>query len=185
MAKLIKGGNVQNIIMDSDVIMTSESKLGKTLDEVLEDQQSDIDRLKSNVKYIYAYGGVGGSGSGGGSGSSSNSNPILLVLLNGVEVKKDGDTIILDGAGKYSLYVKINNAGEKNYFMGYTTNGSVVSEDKINIPIDSSSKYKKEIDIDLTTNGILNVSISAFIFLCSLKQVCSFWYFNNSGLIVF
>ena len=160
MAKLIKGGNVQNIIMDSDVIMTSESKLGKTLDVVLEEQQSDIDRLKSNVKYIYAYGGVGGSGTGGGSGSSSNSNPILLVLLNGVEVKKDGDVIILDGAGKYSLYVKINNAGEKNYFMGYTTNGSVVSEDKINIPIDSSSKYKKEIDIDLTTNGILNVSIS-------------------------
>ena len=68
MAKLIKGDSVQNIITDGDVIVTSPSKIGKTLDEVLVEQQSDIDRLKSNVKYIYAYGGVGGSGSGGGTG---------------------------------------------------------------------------------------------------------------------
>ena len=61
MAKLIKGSNVQNIIMDSDIIMTSESKIGNTLDQVLVEQQFDIDKLKSNIKYIYAYGSVGSS----------------------------------------------------------------------------------------------------------------------------
>ena len=75
MAKLIKGSNVQNIIMDSDIIMTSESKIGKTLDQVLVEQQFDIDKLKSNIKYIYAYGGVGGSGSGG---SGTGEKPVRV-----------------------------------------------------------------------------------------------------------
>ena len=84
MAKLITGDSVQNIITDGDVIVTSPSKLGKTLDEVLVEQQSDIDRLKSNVKYIYAYGGVGGSGVGG---SGSGEKPIsVLMTLNGVAI---------------------------------------------------------------------------------------------------
>ena len=91
MAKLIKGDNVQNIITDGDVLVTSPSKIGKTLDEVLKEQQSDIDRLKSNVKYIYAYGGVGGSGSGG-SGTGSGNGPIsILITLNGVAVSKSED----------------------------------------------------------------------------------------------
>ena len=100
MAKLIKGDSVQNIITDGDVIVTSPSKIGKTLDEVLVEQQSDIDKLKSNVKYIYAYGGVGGSGSGGGTGSGEK--PIsVLITLNGVAVNNNGSAIILDGKGKY------------------------------------------------------------------------------------
>ena len=68
MAKLIKGDSIQNIITDGDIVITSSSKIGKTLNDVLVKQQSDIDRLKSNVKYIYAYGGVGNTGGSGGSG---------------------------------------------------------------------------------------------------------------------
>ena len=134
MAKLIKGDNVQNIITDGDVIVTSPSKIGKTLDEVLSEQQSDIDRLKSNVKYIYAYGGVGGSGSGGGSGSTEK--PIsVLITLNGVSVNNGSDAIILDGKGKYKLYIKVSNAGGKNLFVGYTTNGSTVTDTLIVHPL--------------------------------------------------
>ena len=94
MAKLIKGNSVQNIITDGDVIITSPSKIGKTLDEVLDEQQSDIDRLKSNVKYIYAYGGVGGSGSGG-SGSGSGSTPVsAFIELDGNAISNGGDDIV-------------------------------------------------------------------------------------------
>ena len=56
MAKLIKGDNVQNIITDGDilvtsgdVLVTSPSQIGKTLSDVLNEQQSDINKLKSNV----------------------------------------------------------------------------------------------------------------------------------------
>ena len=158
MAKLIKGDNVQNIITDGDVIVTSPSKIGKTLDEVLDEQQSDIDKLKSNVKYIYAYGGVGGSGSGG---SGSGEKPIsVLITLNGVAVNNGGSAIILDGKGKYKLYVKISNAGGKNLFMGYTTNGSTVTDDLMLYSLNGDNKYKRDIDIELNTNGVLNIAIS-------------------------
>ena len=158
MAKLIKGDNVQNIITDGDVIVTSPSKIGKTLDEVLVEQQSDIDRLKSNVKYIYAYGGVGGSGSGG-SGTGSGNGPIsILITLNGVAVNKSGSAIILDGAGKYTLYVKVSNAGGKNLFMGYTTNGSTVTDAKMTYPLNGDNKYRMEMEIQLDSNGVLNIA---------------------------
>ena len=55
MAKLIKGDNVQNIITDGDVLVTSPSKIGKTLGDVLNEQQSDIDRLKSNEKVSFVF----------------------------------------------------------------------------------------------------------------------------------
>ena len=158
MAKLIKGDVVQNIITDGDVIVTSPSKIGKTLDEVLIEQQSDIDRLKSNVKYIYAYGGVGGSGSGGG---GSVDKPIsTLITLNGVAVSNGGNTIILDGRGKYKLYVKVSNASGKNLFMGYTTNGSMVTDELMFYTLNGDNKYKREIEIELTGNGVLNISLS-------------------------
>ena len=160
MAKLIKGDSVQNIITDGDVIVTSPSKIGKTLDEVLVEQQSDIDKLKSNVKYIYAYGGVGGSGSGG-SGSGSGEKPIsVLITLNGVAVNNGSGAIILDGKGKYKLYVKVSNAGGKNLFMGYTTNGSTVTDDLMFYTLNGDNKYKREIDVDLNTNGVLNIALS-------------------------
>ena len=154
MAKLIKGGNVQNIIMDSDVIMTSESKIGKTLDQVLVEQQSDIDKLKSNVKYIYAYGGVGGSGSGG---SGTGEKPVsIFITLNGTAVSNE--TIILDGRGKYKLYIKLSNAGGKNYFIRYSIN-SPVEDNMTSYPINGDNKYKREIDIDLNVNGSINIII--------------------------
>ena len=156
MAKLIKGGNVQNIIMDSDVIMTSESKFGKTLDQVLVEQQSDIDKLKSNVKYIYAYGGVGGSGTGG---SGTGEKPVsILITLNGTAVNNSNETIILDGRGKYKLYVKLSNAGGKNYFIGYSIN-SPVADKMMSYSINGDNRYKREIDIDLNVNGDINIRI--------------------------
>lgn len=159
MAKLIKGDSVQNIITDGDVIITSPSKIGKTLDEVLDEQQSDIDRLKSNVKYIYAYGGVGGSGSGGGSGSTDK--PVsILVTLNGVAVNNGDSAIILDGRGKYKLYVKASNAGGKNLFMGYTTNGSTVTDEMMFYTLNGDNKYKIEIEIELNENGVFNIALS-------------------------
>ena len=158
MAKLIKGNNVQNIITDGDVIITSPSNIGKTLDEVLNEQQSDINKLKSNIKYIYAYGGVGGSRSGG---SGSTEKPVsVLITLNGVAVNNGGGAIILDGRGRYKLYVKISNAGGRNLFMGYTTNGSTVTDNLMYYTLNGDNKYKTEIEVELNGNGILNIAVS-------------------------
>ena len=143
MAKLVKGDNIHNIITDGDVIITSPSKIGKTLNEVLNEHQSDIDRLKSNVKYIYAYGGVGGSGSGG---SGTGEKPVnVFIELNGKEICKDGDNaVVLNGKGNYTLKIKISNAGEKNYYMGYSTMGSV-DDDNMRYELKGENRYKVDI----------------------------------------
>ena len=156
MAKLIKGDNVQNIITDGDVLVTSPSQIGKTLCDVLNEQQSDINKLKSNVKYIYAYGGVGGSGSGG---SGTTEKPVtVFITLGDFAVTNGGDDIVLDGKGKYKLYIKLNNAGEKTYYMGYSTTGGV-TDNMLKYKLNGDNKYKQDIDIELNSNGTLVVKI--------------------------
>ena len=59
------GENFKNIILSNDVTVESGTNKGKSLDEILERQDSEIRELKSNVKWIYKYGGVG-TGKGGG-----------------------------------------------------------------------------------------------------------------------
>ena len=160
MVKFIKGESVHNIITDDDVILTSSSKMGKTLGEVLDEQQSDIDRLKSNIKYIYAYGGVGvGSGSGG-NGSGTTDKPLSFLITLGGATVNGGDPIVLDGKKNYTLYIKANNAGGRSLFVGYTTDGSNVSENMMRNELNGSNKYKTSIDLYLVGNNTLNIAIS-------------------------
>jgi hypothetical protein len=59
-----------NFISDKDIVITEGNNLGETLSDILDNQQSDLNQLKSNVKWLYKYGGIG---SGGGSGTGSTS----------------------------------------------------------------------------------------------------------------
>ena len=54
--------NGKNIILDSDVTVTESSS---SLSEVLKSHSNDLEKLKSNVKWLYKYGGVGSGGGGG------------------------------------------------------------------------------------------------------------------------
>ena len=157
---LKKDGKNYNIITDGDVTITSPSKIGKTLKNVIDEQQSDIDRLKSNIKYIYAYGGVGGSGSGSGSGGSNEKPITVRVTLNGSDITTGEEPIILDGKGNYKLYVKIGNASGKTLLMGYTTDGSNVTDRLLNNRLNIDNRYQIELDVYLVKNNVLNISIT-------------------------
>jgi hypothetical protein len=54
--------NGKNIILDSDVTVAESSN---SLSEVLKSYSNDLEKLKSNVKWLYKYGGVGSGGGGG------------------------------------------------------------------------------------------------------------------------
>ena len=95
--------NGKNIILSSDVTVESGSNRGKNLDEILEKQDSEIKELKSNVKWVYKYGGVG-SGKGGGPGISTAWS--IYARLGGELI--NGETIVLSGKGSYRLSLKIN-----------------------------------------------------------------------------
>lgn len=97
-------------ITDNDILLTDSRNAGKSLSTVLTNHTEDINKLKSNVKWIYQNGGVGGSGyggSGGGSGSSGGGSWSIFAQLNGLEIKS-GNTIVLDKPGTYNLMLAIN-----------------------------------------------------------------------------
>ena len=81
----MKVNNKQRIIIDDDIIVTSPRNLGDSLKDVIDEQRKDIETLKGNMKFIYAYGGIGGTGSGGSGGSSTTREPKLYVELQNIE----------------------------------------------------------------------------------------------------
>lgn len=107
--------NGNKIITDDDIILTGS---GKTLSEEITSQQRDITELRSNVKWIYKYGGVG---SGNGSGGGSSTDFSVYATIDGVQLKDQ--SIVLEGAGTYPLYIKINkpNGGTYNVQYSYST----------------------------------------------------------------
>lgn len=124
--------NGKNIITDSDVTVLERNS---TLADILKQQDTEISQLKSNVKWLYKYGGVG-SGSGGGNGSGDNNKRwYILVDVNGTSFQAsavdDGTTasgnLILNGEGSYPITVQVvrPNGGSFNaritYFNGVTS----------------------------------------------------------------
>jgi hypothetical protein len=66
--------NGKNIIFSEDVTLSGDSStLGNNLGEVLVNQNKELNKLKSNVKWLYKYGGVG-SGTSTSSGSTGGSD---------------------------------------------------------------------------------------------------------------
>lgn len=80
----MKYNGTDNIITDNDILVTSGSGSNKNLHTVIEEQQYDIDTLKSNVKWIYKYGGVGSGSGGSGSGSGSSGKWSFDVNINDI-----------------------------------------------------------------------------------------------------
>ena len=121
-----RNGNVtQSIITSDDVIISKGKNSLSSLTDAIDNQQNEIDKLKSNIKYLYSYGGVGGNGSGGGSGSGSASGePTLFITLNEVQVN-DGksDSIVLNKPGSYRLYINLRNSGGAQFFVTRAVDG--------------------------------------------------------------
>ena len=97
------------IITEDDIILSDSS-----LSERFESQQQQINQLQSNIKWIYKYGGIG-KGGGGGDSSASFS---IYAALNSIQLKDQ--SIVLNGAGSYQLYIKINNPNNASFNVKYT-----------------------------------------------------------------
>ena len=87
--------NGHNIILDEDITMTGDLS-GEKLSEIIREQRSEIEKLKSNLKWIYKYGGVGGSG-GSGSGGGGASGFVLYAELGSVQL--NNQSVAYNGEG--------------------------------------------------------------------------------------
>ena len=143
--------NGKNIITDQDITLTGNDYAGKTLDTVLTDQEERLDRIESNVKWIYKYGGVG-SGSGGGSGSgSSNTWSAVVTRTDTGTILKDGVSLSLSGPGNYGFSVQIYRGGADTFSVQYsyqTSKGTTTASDNLN----SNNSFNASRTLNLDTN---------------------------------
>jgi len=150
--------NGKNIITDQDITLTGNDYAGKTLDTVLTDQEERLDRIESNVKWIYKYGGVG-SGSGGGSGSGSSTRwSVVVTRADTGMVLKDGVSLSLSGPGNYGLNVQVYRGGADSFSVQYsyqTSKGSASASDTLN----SNNSFYASRTLNLDTNGILTIKV--------------------------
>lgn len=149
--------NNYKIVSDDDIIMSDGSL---TLSDKLSSITNDVNSLKSNVKWIYKYGGVG-SGSGGGGGDNNKSFSVF-ASLNGVQLK--GDNIVLNGIGTYPLLVIINNpnGGKFNVTYSYTTkttSGGEATQTRTQI-LSIENAFRFQTNINLNTNASLTITVT-------------------------
>ena len=140
----------KNIILDKDITITDPNCIGDSLSDVLQRQQTDIEQLKSNVKWIYKYGGVGsGSGGGGGTGKWS-----IVATLDGKAIQ-NGNTLSLDAnTTSYTLDIRISGA-TTSFYVEY-------SYDNVSrtVTLSADNGWREKIVINLTTNGHISISAS-------------------------
>lgn len=149
--------NNSKIVSDDDIIMSDGSL---TLSDKLSSITNDVNSLKSNVKWIYKYGGVG-SGSGGGGGDNNKSFSVF-ASLNGIQLK--GDNIVLNGIGTYPLFIIINNpnGGKFNVTYSYTTktaSGGEATQTRTQI-LSIENAFRFQTDINLNTNASLTITVT-------------------------
>ena len=162
MTRLVKGGKFHYMTGNDVIINEGDKHLGKTVntaieevDKTLDEHQKEIDKLKSNVKYIYSYGAIGGSGSGG-SGGGSQGTPKLFISLGGHPIQAGVDNVILlNGVGTYSIEMNVTNSNGDIYLVRVDTIERWDYSTDIPLNIDNRYRFKKDIYLD--KNGTIKV----------------------------
>lgn len=147
----MKFNGTKNIVTDKDITITGASHLGDTLSEILESQQEDISKLKSNVKWLYKYGGVG-SGKGGGGGSDTSWT--LYASLGGKRIENENVISLDPNVDTYRLTIRV--AGGSSSYSGTYQCGKAYGR----VILDASNGWTQEIPLNLTSNGDVSVTIS-------------------------
>ena len=157
MTKIVKGGKKYPFITGDDVLVTKNAKHPlETVDERLDEQEKEIGKLKSNLKYVYSYGGVGGKGSGGSGGGSSTGNAVPFASLNKRQLQNDGNTIILSGPGSYTVNMSVSNSQGRVFYVEVLY-GNRTKPDNFTLSTEKN-RCKESYNITLNTNGRINVS---------------------------
>lgn len=150
--------NGKNVITDQDITITDNINAGSTVSTVLAKHEEKLDRLESNLKWIYKNGGIG-TGSGGGSGSYSTAWKIVVtkggpsgdILTNNVPTN-------LSGVGNYTFCIQIYGGGQSSFRISSSyinTKGTQVSSSVITA--EDGFLWQKAMYLDL--NGTISLTV--------------------------
>ena len=110
--------NPYNIITDNDIDITNENHVGENLSNVINEQDKRIERLESNMKWMYRYGALGSGGSGG-SGSGGSTKWSVIIWCGGKPLAP-GNTITFPGEGYYSFRIEIHGGGSDSFNISFS-----------------------------------------------------------------
>jgi len=151
--------NGKNIITDQDITLTGQGHSGQTLETALTDHDVRLDRVESNVKWMYRNGRVGaGAGGGSGSGTSTGWSAVVTRLDTG-EILKDGTSLSLAGAGSYMIGIQVYKGGSDSFSVRWTyqaSRGTISYSDELN----SNNSFYAQRTLNLDINGTLTIRIS-------------------------
>lgn len=147
--------NGKNIITDKDITVTGAKNLGDNLSDILQEQQESIDTLKSNVKWLYKYGGTG-SGGGGGSGSGGSGSWGIFATLGGRTLLDQGTiTLGQSDSTNYTLNISIKN-GNGNYSVEYTFDSGKTGK----AVLTPENMWKTTATLNLPKNDTINIVVT-------------------------
>ena len=144
------------IIVDTDIIMTdnnSGQNIGKTLHDVLDEHDDKIERLESNVKWMYRYGALGSGGTGSGSGGTS-SKWLVQIWKDSVQPVSPGTRLMYPGNGTYKFKVEIHGGGSDTFLIKfYYNNGQTLSR-----VLSKDNEFVTEVSLRLEGNNELVIT---------------------------
>ena len=131
-------------------------------DERLDKQQSEIDQLKANTKWLYKYGGVGGKGGGSGS-SSDGSNYRIYCELDNIPI--NDNTSLEKSKGTYKLKVSILRHGGKSYniktYIRSQKTGQSKNATPSNVVLSLETSYTQDFTLNITENSDIIISVTS------------------------
>lgn len=178
----MKVNNKQRIIIDDDIIVTSPRNLGDSLKDVIDEQRKDIETLKGNMKFIYAYGGIGGTGSGGSGDGSTTREPKLYVELQNIETGdsrpvnldiNNTNPLILPKPGIYRLYVKLSRSGGERFIFKYAIGSNSINFASRNELTEANNHTYINENVSLDSNGSIKIYLedpNEEEVLCNIEQ---------------
>lgn len=178
----MKVNNKQRIIIDDDIIVTSPHNLGDSLKDVIDEQRKDIETLKGNMKFIYAYGGIGGTGSGGSGDGGTTREPKLYVELQNIETGdsrqvnldiNNTNPLILPKPGIYRLYVKLSRSGGERFIFKYAIGSNSINFASRNELTEANNHTYINENVSLDSNGSIKIYLedpNEEEVLCNIEQ---------------
>ena len=150
--------NKYNIITDKDITMTDEVHIGDSLSDIITEHDTRIEKLESNVKWMYRYGALGSGGTGSSGGGSSSSKLTVLIWKDGTQPIKPGATLMYPGEGYYTFKIDLHGGGTDEYNLSCTYFSDKTYRTDY-FKLNSDNSFIAEMSIKLSGNNDLTFTI--------------------------
>lgn len=174
--KYIKNGEASALITTNDITTSNQ----RSLSEVLNEQQQDINSLKSNVKWIYKYGGVGSGGTGGGNSQEESVPWKCVVSLDGVVYQKSGETAFFGDSGTYNLSLTFFKVQGRTFYVkiSYKSRNQTQIINKTVTPTGNNELISQ---LYLDSNDVISIVISddeGFVYTFNINYITKSYEFQ-------